>query len=141
MLIQCLLMSSALSSFTGVTCGLECWQCIADDCQLNPANNYKAFKVRCRDGESCQKVVYKGRDYVTQTDYHAITRSCSQQECLPHVDNCTENLLMNPGCMTRYCCPFSMCNNAPAASPALLLLQCAFVLCATLLLAGIHRLY
>ena len=59
-----------------------------------------------------QKVIYRGRDTETNSDYLSYTRSCSQEECFPHYDNCSENMLTNPGCMSRYCCGLSLCNAA-----------------------------
>lgn len=60
-----------------------------------------------------QKVEYRGRDAQTKTEYTSITRSCSQGTCIPHVDNCTDDLLSNPGCMTRRCCnDKNLCNGA-----------------------------
>lgn len=95
--------------------GLSCWQCIADDCHTNPANYHKATVKHCEPDQSCQKVEYRGRDVRTKTDYFSVTRSCSQGACLSHADNCTEQLLTNPGCMVRHCCRgHSLCNTAPS---------------------------
>ena len=43
-------------------CGLECWTCIADDCDKDPAYNYRATKDQCGDGESCQVSLCIGDD-------------------------------------------------------------------------------
>ncbi|XP_064614216.1 uncharacterized protein LOC135477924 [Liolophura sinensis] len=34
--------------------GLRCWQCIADNCHLNPSENYKATQKECLPGGYCQ---------------------------------------------------------------------------------------
>lgn len=54
--LQRLLANAALPvARTGFAYGLECWSCIADDCHLDPATNYKATKVTCNeDFASCQ---------------------------------------------------------------------------------------
>ena len=60
-----------------------------------------------------QKVEFWGRDQRTNTEYTSVIRSCSQGECIPHADNCTAEMLTNPGCMTRYCCnDRSFCNGS-----------------------------
>lgn len=112
--------------------GLECWQCIADDCHLDPSSNHKAVKRECRPGQSCQKVVYQGRDAKTNTDYLSTVRSCSQGECFNHVDNCSEQLLTNPGCMVRHCCNGNnLCNAAPPSEwgRAIVFCSMAFLFC------------
>ena len=37
--------------------GLKCWQCIADDCDIPPDTNYKATRITCVDGASCQVMI------------------------------------------------------------------------------------
>ncbi len=38
--------------------GLHCWQCLAEDCQADPVNNHKAFKIEWyQEGSSCQVTV------------------------------------------------------------------------------------
>ena len=38
----------------GEVTSLRCWQCIADDCDMDPSDNYKAWKKPCRPGQVCQ---------------------------------------------------------------------------------------
>ena len=60
-----------------------------------------------------QKVEYYGRDAQTSTYITTVIRSCSQGVCMPHIDNCTDKLLANPGCMLRHCCQDgNLCNGA-----------------------------
>jgi hypothetical protein len=33
---------------------LRCWHCIADDCDKDPSDNYKASGKLCNPGQSCQ---------------------------------------------------------------------------------------
>ena len=34
--------------------GLQCWHCVADDCNKDPDDNYKAVKKDCEPGQACQ---------------------------------------------------------------------------------------
>ncbi len=55
---------------------------------------------------------YRGKDVATGKTYYSVVRSCSQGTCRPKLSfNCTEKLLVNPGCMIRHCCnEADLCN-------------------------------
>ena len=62
---------------------------------------------------------YEGRDMPSKKDVFSVVRSCSQGGCVPHMDNCTDTLKTNPGCMIRYCCDsHSLCNGVGHVAPA-----------------------
>ena len=39
--------------FTETTFGLQCWQCISNDCDGDPEKNFRAEKVTCKKDGSC----------------------------------------------------------------------------------------
>jgi len=45
--------------FTDTTFGLQCWQCISNDCDGDPEKNLKAEKVTCKKDGSCLVRVMK----------------------------------------------------------------------------------
>ena len=68
-----------------------------------------------------QKVEYYGRDALTSTYITTVIRSCSQGVCIPHIDNCSDKLLANPGCMLRHCCQDdNLCNGATSVQVGIL---------------------
>ena len=76
-----------------------------------------------------QKVEYYGRDALTSTYITTVIRSCSQGVCIPHIDNCTDKLLANPGCMLRHCCQDgNLCNGATRVQVGILTLLVVFLL-------------
>ncbi|CAH1788017.1 unnamed protein product [Owenia fusiformis] len=104
----------------GMCLGLQCWQCLADDCQEDPSKNYKATKRNCKPGESCQKVYYEVHSLIDKRDYDSTVRSCSSGQCEPQNDflNCTEGIKLNPGCIRRTCCnDRDLCNAAIRTIP------------------------
>lgn len=52
-LLYAYFLAMALSAAPEVV-SLECWKCVADDCHLDPVNNYKANKIRCDKDRACQ---------------------------------------------------------------------------------------
>ncbi|KAL4225368.1 hypothetical protein ACF0H5_016057 [Mactra antiquata] len=95
--------------------GLQCWKCIAHDCDTDPVDNYKASKVKCNDGERCMKVRYRMFDNVTH--YDSVIRTCTGNPCdSSSVDEffkcvATPKQYMIGGCTLRSCCDDrNLCN-------------------------------
>ena len=75
-----------------------------------------------------QKVEYRGHDSPSKADYSSVVRSCSQGECIPHSDNCSDTMKIDPGCMVRYCCDnYSLCNQAGILYVSLLWMILGFI--------------
>lgn len=49
-----LLLLVFLMLLAGSVAALSCWHCIADNCEQNPEDNYKAAKRQCLEGQFCQ---------------------------------------------------------------------------------------
>ncbi|XP_064614337.1 uncharacterized protein LOC135478014 [Liolophura sinensis] len=97
-----------ISSQMDSVVGLRCWQCIADNCYLDPSENYKATQKECLPGSYCQKVIYSDR-FNNTTNPISIVRSCSSR-CTDK-DNSHNCTLSKRGCVTRHCCQDSdFCN-------------------------------
>ncbi|XP_076461971.1 uncharacterized protein LOC143294382 [Babylonia areolata] len=100
--------------FLGAGEGLNCWHCIAENCDQNPEDNYKAYKTECQPGQQCQKVYFKMKSDVKATEYSSTVRSCAEQ-CQDQDDfpNCTEWQSITRGCVRRSCCSDDdLCNAA-----------------------------
>lgn len=100
--------------FVGQVDSLSCWQCIADNCEVNPESNYKAERKACRQGQQCQKVFFEMVSDVSTTKYSSLVRSCAEQ-CVDQDDflNCTKWMHTSRGCIRRSCChDQDMCNSA-----------------------------
>ncbi|XP_070212270.1 uncharacterized protein [Littorina saxatilis] len=89
----------------GRTEGLNCWHCIADNCEQSPEDNYKASEKTCQPGQQCQKVFFQMQSDVTTTLYSSVVRSCAEQ-CVEQDDffNCTDWQFTTRGCVRRNCC-------------------------------------
>ncbi|XP_041367478.1 uncharacterized protein LOC121382064 [Gigantopelta aegis] len=103
-------------SLTVLVCtSLTCWKCIGKSCTRDPANDYRASRITCRDGEQCMKVYYKMEDVNASTTYESVTRSCSlghcQQLTTAAFDTCIRSKHYNiSGCALRMCCNHDFCN-------------------------------
>lgn len=97
---------------------LSCWHCIADNCEGNPEENYKAVKRDCLEGQFCQKVMFRMQSDIGTTKYSSTVRSCSE-DCLDQDDfeNCTDWLYTTRGCLKRMCCDDEDLCNAATQQP------------------------
>ncbi|XP_025095610.1 uncharacterized protein LOC112564765 isoform X2 [Pomacea canaliculata] len=103
----------------GSVAALSCWHCIADNCEQNPEDNYKAAKRQCLEGQFCQKVTFEMHSDVGSATYSSVVRSCAEN-CMDQDDfrqNCSNWLLTTRGCVKRTCCnDEDLCNGAAIPS-------------------------
>ncbi|XP_046332997.1 uncharacterized protein LOC124115881 [Haliotis rufescens] len=99
---------------TDTVVALQCWHCIADNCDINPSENYKATKKVCQPNQCCQKVIFAMYSPTDNVKYTSTVRSCAG-ECYSHDDfeNCTDDQYNTRGCVTKTCCDNQdFCNTA-----------------------------
>ncbi|XP_067650038.1 uncharacterized protein [Haliotis asinina] len=115
MLFSCRLI--LLLSAVECAASLQCWKCIADNCDEDPDGNYKAAKMTCAsDRSSCMKVEYSLDQNHTGNIHRSVIRTCSAGACVPVTDNqfsdCTTRKNHHVlGCIKRQCCDDrDMCN-------------------------------
>ncbi|XP_041367126.1 uncharacterized protein LOC121381830 [Gigantopelta aegis] len=111
----------AIVILTTVQCAapLECWKCIADNCQDDPQNNYKAYKVTCMERSVCMKVEYSMNTNNSAGILHSVIRTCSAGPCVPVSDEAykacsSQKKYFIDGCIRRTCCDDkNLCNTVP----------------------------
>ncbi|XP_046580408.1 uncharacterized protein LOC124287956 [Haliotis rubra] len=96
---------------------LQCWKCIADNCEEDPDGNYKAVKMTCAsERSSCMKVEYSLDHNHTGNIRRSVVRTCSAGPCVPVTDNQFSDCATKKnhhvlGCIKRQCCDDrDMCN-------------------------------
>lgn len=84
---------------------LQCWKCIAHDCEADPEDNYKASKVKCNDGDRCMVciiVIWRRYEWCNHiivfwesSIFGKILMFFSRNHCYQHIvhTRCNKNIL------------------------------------------------
>ncbi|ESO99854.1 hypothetical protein LOTGIDRAFT_173458 [Lottia gigantea] len=127
----------AFITFIGITESLKCWHCVADNCEEDPQNNYKASQKTCLEGQICQKVYFEMYSTEDDVKYKSLVRSCAE-DCSSSNDfyNCSNDLYTTRGCIKRSCCDDEdLCNNSHKNFTAFTI-QLIIVVCGILMFFG-----
>lgn len=125
-------------------CGIHCWHCIGDNCDLDPTDNYRAYKRHCNPGQHCQKVYYEmfyEMKAAPSLLCQSTVRGCST-DCVPKNDfiNCSHDLRTTRGCVRKDCCADAdLCNAGSTLTSLTLLYAVLTILCLLLYTLAVYR--